>query len=110
VSDEVPDRPPGAGLVQALHVPRNLAVGAVVGLLLALSMYLVRVLELFGPFQGTRSFPVLGVGGWYLLLAFVLASSTAVLVATVLTLGSAYRLARATGEESSDGESPDADR
>ncbi|MFB6304469.1 MAG: hypothetical protein ABEH47_04835 [Haloferacaceae archaeon] len=99
MSDEVPDRPPAAGLVRALNLRRNAAVGAAVGVGLALLMYLVRVLELLGPVRGTRAFPVLGVGGWYLLLAVVLASATAALVTTALTLVSAYRLARETGAE-----------
>jgi hypothetical protein len=94
VTDDVPDRPPAGGLAQALDVPRNAAVGAIVGLMVALVAYLFRVLELFGPFAGTREYPVLGPEGWFLILAFVLASSTALLVATVLTLVSAYRLSR----------------
>ncbi|KAB1186736.1 MULTISPECIES: hypothetical protein [Haloferax] len=94
MTDDVPDRPPAGGLVQALDVPRNAAIGAVVGLGLAVVAYLFRVLELFGPFAGTREYPVLGAEGWFLILAFVLASSTALLVATVLTLVSAYRLSQ----------------
>ena len=97
MSDGAPDRPRAAGLVRALNVPRNAAVGAAVGVALAAAMYLVRVLELLGPFRGTRGFPVLGVGGWFLLLAVVLAVSTALLVTTALTVVSAYRLARRTG-------------
>lgn len=100
--DDVPDRPgdgvsdnPGAdGLLRALDLPRNARRGAVVGLALAAVAYLVRVLELFGPFAGTRAYPVLGPEGWFLLLAFVLAASSAMLVTTLLTLVSAYRLAR----------------
>jgi hypothetical protein len=93
-SPDAPDRPPGRGLVDALNVPRNAAVGAVVGLLLAVAMYAFRVLELVGPFPGTQQFPVLGPAGWFLLLAFVLASATALLVALALTVVSAYRLSR----------------
>ncbi len=95
---EAPDRP-RAGLVAALDVPRNAAVGAVVGVALAAGLYAVRVFELLGPVTGTQTFPVVGVGGWFLLLAAVLASSTAALVATLLTLASAYRLARETATE-----------
>ncbi|MFB6096109.1 MAG: hypothetical protein ABEJ74_01820 [Haloferacaceae archaeon] len=95
MADQRPDRPPTAAFLAALHVRRNAAVGLVVGVALAGLAYLVRVLELFGPFQGTREFPVLGVGGWFLMLAFVLATTTALLVATVLTVVSAVRLARA---------------
>ncbi|AKU06604.1 hypothetical protein C5B90_05380 [Haloferax sp. Atlit-12N] len=94
VTDDVPERPPTGGLVQALDVPRNAAIGAAVGLALAVVAYLFRVLELFGPFAGTREYPILGPEGWFLILAFVLASATALLVATVLTLVSAYRLSK----------------
>lgn len=94
MSDEAPDRPPAAALVRALHVPRNAAVGAAAGVALAATVYLVRVLELLGPVRGTRRFPLLGPEGWFLLLAVVLAVTTALLVATALTLVSAYRLAR----------------
>jgi hypothetical protein len=52
------------------------------------------VLEVIGPFAGTRQYPVLGPEGWFLGLALVLASATALLVAGVLTVVSAYRLAR----------------
>ncbi|WP_411965333.1 hypothetical protein [Haloferax sp. YSMS24] len=94
MTDDVPERPPAAGLVEALDVPRNATIGAVVGLGLAVGAYLFRVLELFGPFAGTREYPILGPEGWFLILAFVLASATALLVATVLTLVSAYRLSK----------------
>ncbi|WP_396610715.1 hypothetical protein ACH9L7_10810 [Haloferax sp. S1W] len=95
MTDDVPERPPTATLVDALDVPRNAAIGAAVGLALAVGAYLFRVLELFGPFAGTREYPILGPEGWFLILAFVLASATALLVATVLTLVSAYRLSKA---------------
>jgi hypothetical protein len=94
VSEEVPGRPPQGGLVHALNVPRNAKVGAAAGAALAAVAYLFRVLELFGPFAGTREYPVLGPEGWFVVLAFVLASSTALLVAALLTVVSAYRLAR----------------
>lgn len=97
MSPDTPDRPPRGGVVQALDVPRNAAVGLVVGAVVAAGAYLVRVLELFGPFAGTRRFPVLGPEGWFLLLAFVLATTTALAVATLLTAVSAYRLARELG-------------
>lgn len=92
--EQQPERPPTATFLAALNVRRNAAIGLAVGLVFALIVYLVRVLELLGPFQGTREFPLLGVGGWYLMLAFVLATTTAILVATVLTVVSAVRLAR----------------
>lgn len=80
--------------MEALDLPRNAAVGVAVGVSLAAAAYLFRVLELFGTFAGTRQYPVLGPEGWFAILAFVLASSTALLVATLLTVVSAYRLAR----------------
>lgn len=92
VSDEVPGRPPQRGLAHALHVSRNAKVGALAGVGLAVGAYAFRVLELFGPFAGTREYPVLGPEGWFAVLAFVLASATALLVTAVLTLVSAYRL------------------
>jgi hypothetical protein len=94
VSQDAPDRPPVATLVDALDVPRNAAAGVAVGLLLAAAAYAFRVFELGGPFAGTREYPVLGPEGWFLVLAFVLATATALLVAAVLTVVSAYRLAR----------------
>ena len=94
MTDEVPDRPPASGLVRALNVPRNAKLGVASGLGLAVVVYLFRVLELLGPFAGTRQYPVLGPEGWFLLLAFVLASATALLVTAVLTVVSAYRLSR----------------
>lgn len=78
-------------MAEALSVRRNAAVGAVVGLLLAAGVYLFRVLELAGPFNGTRQFPVIGERGWFLVLAFVLASATALLVASLLTVVSLAR-------------------
>lgn len=94
VSDEVPDRPPGTGLVQALHVPRNGAVGVGVGIALAVVAYAARVFELLGPFAGTREYPGVGPEGWFLVLAFVLATSTALLVTSLLTVAEAVRLVR----------------
>ncbi|SFF86181.1 hypothetical protein SAMN04488063_0562 [Halopelagius inordinatus] len=95
MSDEVPERPPSGGLVEALDVSRNVTVGVAVGVAVAVTAYLFRVLELFGPFAGTRAYPVLGPEGWFGVLAFVLAASTALFVATLLTVASVYRLARA---------------
>jgi hypothetical protein len=75
-------------------VRRNALAGAAVGVLVAALLYAVRVFELLGPFGGRQSFPVIGPEGWFLLLALVLASSTAVLVATVLTLATGYVVVR----------------
>ena len=83
-------------MVEALSVRRNAAVGAAAGLSLAALAYVFRVLELAGPFEGTRQFPVFGETGWFLVLAFVLASSTALLVASLLTLVSLARLLKNT--------------
>jgi hypothetical protein len=94
VTDEVPGRPSSGGLVRALNVPRNAKLGVLSGVVLAVAVYLFRVFELFGPFAGTRQYPILGAEGWFLLLAFVLASSTALLVTALLTVVSAYRLSR----------------
>jgi hypothetical protein len=94
MSDETPERPPSGGLVRALDVPFNAAIGVAVGLLLALVAYAVRVFELLGPVGGTRQYPGLGPEAYFLLLAVVLASATALLVTVVLTAVSAVRLAR----------------
>ncbi|PSQ18137.1 hypothetical protein BRD00_05770 [Halobacteriales archaeon QS_8_69_26] len=80
--------------MRALRVPRNAKVGAAVGLALAVLAYVVRVAELLGPFRGTQRYPVIGAEGWFLVLAFVLATSTALLVAALLTAVRAARLAR----------------
>ncbi len=74
---------------------RNAAVGAGAGLLLAAAAYLFRVLELWGPVDGTREYPVLGPEGWFLLLAFVLAVAFGLLVTAALTVATAVSRARA---------------
>jgi len=94
VSDETPARPPSAGLLDALEVRRNALVGVVAGVALAVAVYLVRVFELIGPVGGTQRYPGIGPEGWFLLLGFVLASATALLVAAALTLVTAYRVTR----------------
>ena len=94
MSDEPPARPPSAGLIDALQVRRNALVGVAAGVALAVLVYLVRVFELVGPVPGTQRYPVLGPEGWFLVLGFVLASATALLVAGLLTLATAYRLTR----------------
>ena len=91
MSDEPPARPPGAGLLDALQVRRNAAIGVAAGVALAALGYLVRVFELIGPVTGTQRYPVVGPEGWFLVLGFVLASATALLVTTVLTAATAYR-------------------
>jgi hypothetical protein len=94
VSQDVPERPPSAGLATALNVPRNAAVGFLTGVLVALGAYLFRVLEVAGPFGGTRQYPVVGPEGWFLMLAVVLAAALGLLVTGVLTAVSAYRLVK----------------
>ncbi|WP_423751066.1 DUF7536 family protein [Salinirarus marinus] len=94
MSDESPDRLPVAGVVDALSVRRNAKAGVAVGVCLGVSLYLARVFEVFGPFEGAREYPVFGQEGYFLVLAFVLAATTALLVATLLSLVSAYRLAK----------------
>ena len=95
MSDERPDRPGVAALAARLRVRRN----AAVGLALAATLYVVRVFELLGPSRGTQTFPVVGAAGWFLMLAVVLAVSTAAVVAAVLTLVAGYRVVRQTAVE-----------
>jgi hypothetical protein len=98
----VPERPGVAALAERLRVRRNALAGGVVGLVVAVAVYAVRVFELLGPFAGRQSFPVVGPEGWFLLLALVLATSTAAVVATLLTLGTAYVAVRRTAREERD--------
>lgn len=93
-ADGAPDRPPRAAMLDALSVRRNALAGVAVGLTLAVTVYLVRVFELLGPNLGAREYPVLGPEGYFLLLGFVLASATTILVTTALTLVTAVRLVR----------------
>ena len=98
MSDTTPDRPPGGGMVQALRVPRYATVGLVTGVGVAALVYAVRVFELLGPVAATPAgptrYPFVGPSAWFLLLAVVLAVTTALLVTTVLTGVRALRLAR----------------
>ena len=94
-----PDRPPIAGLIETLSVKRNAAIGVTVGVALAVAVYAIRALELLGPAGGTREYPVLGPDGYFLLLAFVLASATTLFVASMLTVVSAVRAVRAPDPE-----------
>lgn len=94
VSDDAPERPPSAGLLAALRVRRNATLGAVAGIGLAVLVYLVRVFELAGPVAATQRYPVVGPEGWFLVLGFVLASATALLVTALLTAATAYRRTR----------------
>lgn len=97
--EQTPERPPIAGLLETLSVKRNALVGVGVGVALAVTVYLVRALELLGPAAGTREYPVLGPEGFFLLLAVVLASATALFVASMLTLVAAIRAIRQVSTE-----------
>jgi hypothetical protein len=96
---EEPPSPSVEPLIEALSVRRNAAVGAATGVALAVLAYVFRLGRAAGPFAGTRQFPVLGETGWFLLLSFVLASAAALLVTTLLTLGSLLVLVRTETEE-----------
>lgn len=95
VDADAPERKsPRRAFAEALRVTRNARIGFAVGVGLAVLAYAVRVAELLGPFQGTQEYPVVGPEGWFLVLAFVLATSTAILVTAALTVVRAVRLAR----------------
>jgi len=83
VSDASSDGP--STMAAALKVKRNVGVGLAVGIGVAVVAYVVRVFELFGPVATTREYPVIGPEGWFLMLAVVFASATALLVILVLT-------------------------
>lgn len=97
MSEDRPEAPPMAALAAALHVRRNVILGTALGLALGLGAYLVRVLELLGPVAGTRTYPLFGASAWFLLLSFVLAVTSALLITAVLTLLSAVWLIRTGG-------------
>lgn len=86
-----PDRPGTGGLVAALEIRRNAALGAVAGTGIAALLYAVRLFELLGPAPAGE-----GEGGpvLFAMLGVVLAFGVAVLVAAGLTLASAYRQVR----------------
>lgn len=94
-----PDRPPLMTLLEAFGLRRNVKIGAVAGVTLAVAAYLFRVLELWGPFAGTRQYPILGIEGWFLLLAFVLAVTFGMLVAATLTVATAVGRLRRVSKE-----------
>ncbi|SFR35899.1 hypothetical protein SAMN04487937_1491 [Halorubrum sodomense] len=86
-------------LLESLSFYRNVRIGAAVGALLAVLLYLVRTLELLGPVIDTREYPLFGPDVWFLLLAFVLAATSALSVAVGLTVVTAARGARGDGAE-----------
>ncbi|WP_459193442.1 DUF7536 family protein [Halosimplex sp. J119] len=83
--DAEPPESGRAAFVAALRVRRNAKWGLAVGVALALAAFVVRLVVL----PDSRLFPL-----WYVALGFVLAMSTAGLVAFLLTLGRAVRLSR----------------
>nr|WP_144925038.1 hypothetical protein [Halorubrum salsamenti] len=87
-------------LLESLAFYRNARVGLVVGTVLAVLLYAVRFLELLGPVIDTRDYPLFGPDVWFVLLAFVLAATFALLVAVALTVAEAARGARDVSKES----------
>lgn len=88
MTDERPDRPPARGLVDALDIRRNVAIGLVVGLLVGALAVFYRVV-LIGTTPG-RAVPL----SFFVALGFVLVVSLAALVTVVLTAIRAWRVAR----------------
>ncbi|WP_049902450.1 DUF7536 family protein [Halococcus agarilyticus] len=89
MSDDAPERPPTAEFAAALSVPRNAKIGLAAGVGVAVCIYAYRVFELLGPVADPRGSPLL-----FAVLAVTLAFGSATLVTVLLTLVSAYRLAR----------------
>ena len=85
-------------LLESLAFYRNARIGLVVGALFAVLLYAVRTLELLGPVIDARDYPLFGPDVWFLLLAFVLAATFALLVAVALTVAEAARGARDVSE------------
>jgi hypothetical protein len=54
----------------------------------------VRIFELLGPVGFERTYPIVGPEAWFLLLAIVFASATALGVVVVLTAIRAVRLSK----------------
>lgn len=91
MTDDVPDRPPMVEFLQTLNVGRHAKVSAAVGALFAVAVYgffVVAPAVLAGVPARGRS-PLL-----FLLLAFVVAVTTAMLLVTLLTVASAVRRVR----------------
>ncbi len=87
-------------LLESLRFYRNVRIGIVAGVSLAVALYVVRTFELLGPLTEVRDYPVVGPEAWFLLLAFVLAATFALLVAATLTVVEAIRGAREISTES----------
>ncbi|GAB7010188.1 hypothetical protein [Halorubrum trueperi] len=99
VSDDDSTAPPMLVLLESLAFYRNVRIGFLIGAILAALLYLVRTLELLGPVIDTREYPIFGPDVWFLLLAFVLAATSALLVAIALTVAEAVRGAREVSTE-----------
>lgn len=93
-ADGESDGPPTAALVEMLAVKRNTLVGVGVGIGVAALAYAVRIFELLGPIGFERTYPIVGPETWFLLLAIVFASATALGVVLVLTAIRAVRLSK----------------
>jgi len=93
-ADADADGPPTAALLDALAVKRNTLVGVGVGIGVAALAYAVRIFELLGPVGFERTYPIVGPEAWFLLLAIVFASATALGVVVVLTAIRAVRLSK----------------
>ena len=93
-ADGQPDGAPTGGLLAALAVKRNTVIGLGVGVGVAALAYLVRIFELLGPVGFERTYPIVGPEAWFLLLAIVFASATALGVVVVLTAIRAVRLSK----------------
>ena len=91
---EPAEGPPTGGLLVALAIKRNITIGVGVGIGVAAVAYLVRIFELLGPVGFERTYPIVGPEAWFLLLAIVFASATALGVVVVLTAIRAVRLSR----------------
>lgn len=91
--EDVPERPPTMRFLDALAVKRNALWGLLVGLGFAAAVYgFFVVLPALSPSIPARTeSPLL-----FLMLAFVIATSTALLVAAALTVVSLVRLTRST--------------
>ncbi|MWV65688.1 hypothetical protein GRS48_12785 [Halorubrum sp. JWXQ-INN 858] len=86
-------------LLESLEFYRNVRIGLVAGAVLAAVLYLVRTFELLGPLVEAREYPLFGPEAWFLLLAFVLAATFALLVAAALTVLEAARGAKEISAE-----------
>jgi len=93
-ADGQTDGAPTGGLLAALAVKRNTVIGLGVGIGVAALAYLVRIFELLGPVGFERTYPIVGPEAWFLLLAIVFASATALGVVVVLTAIRAVRLSK----------------